>query len=155
MVFDVRHCCIYQVLAPDTLQIVGFAQEWLRTNIIPPVEVLGSLAVQMNQRAVEEARERRRIEEEEDAQKQKEIAMMEAAALEYEIHAAKEQAQRSRRRANSESTEVPDIYSYEVDEDDTTETFDEITLDNGVRFTTVRVYQPRAGIWHASLRVVR
>lgn len=128
---------------------MGFAQEWLRTNIVPPVEVLGSLAVQMNQRAVEEARERHRIEQEE-AQKQQEIAMMEAAALEYEIHAAKEQAQRSRRRANSESTEVPDVYGYDEEEDGMTESFDEITLDNGVRFTTVMIYQPQAGTWRAT-----
>ena len=129
---------------------MGFAQEWLRINIIPPVEVLGSLAVQMNQRAVEEARERERIEQEE-AQRQKQIAMMEAAALEYEIHAAKEHAQRSRRRANSESTEVPDIYGYDDEADGLTESFDEIALDNGARFTTVRVYQPRAGMWRATL----
>lgn len=129
---------------------MGFAQEWLRTNIIPPVEVQGSLAVQMNQRAVEEARERQRMEEEE-AQRQQEIAMREAAALEYEIHAAKEQVQRSRRRANSESTEVPDIYAYEEEEDGMAESFDEMRLDNGIRFNAVRIYQPRPGMQYALL----
>ncbi|KAF9482948.1 hypothetical protein BDN70DRAFT_828321 [Pholiota conissans] len=124
-------------------EIVSFAQEWLRENVNPPPEVVGSLALQMNQRAIEEARERQRIEEEE-AQKQREIAMMEAAALEYEISAAREKAQRSRRRANSEATEVPDVATYDDDEENMIETFNEMTLDGGgVRFTSVRVYQPR------------
>lgn len=128
---------------------MSFAQDWLRTNVIPPAEVIGSLALQMNQRAVEEARERERIEHE-DAQKQREIAMMEAAALEYEISAAREQAQRSRRRANSEATEVPDVTIFEEDEDNTIETFCEMRLDSGIRFTSVRIYQPRAGVFGLS-----
>ncbi|KAF8186819.1 hypothetical protein BJ912DRAFT_1022739 [Pholiota molesta] len=124
-------------------EIVSFAQDWLRTHVIPPAEVVGSLALQMTQRAVEEARERERIEHEE-AQKQREIAMMEAAALEYEISAAREQAQRSRRRANSEATEVPDVTIFDEDEDSMIETFSEMKLDSGIRFTSVRIYQPRA-----------
>jgi translation initiation factor 2-alpha kinase 4 len=133
------------LFATDAVQIVSFAQDWLRAHVIPPAEVVGSLALQMTQRAVEEARERERIEHEE-AQKQREIAMMEAAALEYEISAAREQAQRSRRRANSEATEVPDVTIFDEDEDSMIETFSEMKLDSGIRFTSVRIYQPRAGM---------
>jgi hypothetical protein len=37
-------------------QIVTLAQEWIAANVIPPVEVIGSLALQMNQRAIDEER---------------------------------------------------------------------------------------------------
>lgn len=35
------------------LEIVNFVQEWLSGNVKPPVEVVGSLALQMTQRAMD------------------------------------------------------------------------------------------------------
>ncbi|KAF8959858.1 kinase-like domain-containing protein [Flammula alnicola] len=130
-------------------EIVSFSQEWLRQNVIPPVEVVGSLALQMNQRAIEEARERRRLEREE-AEREEEKALREAQALESEIQAdamrqlaAKEQVQASRRRANSEATEVPNMSGYFDDVDILTETFHDMHTDTGVKFDTVRLFHPR------------
>jgi hypothetical protein len=40
------------------IQIVNFVQEWFSQNVRPPVEVVGSLAVQMTQRAMDEERVR-------------------------------------------------------------------------------------------------
>jgi hypothetical protein len=37
-------------------KVVNSIQEWLGANIKPPVEVVGSLALQMNQRAMDEER---------------------------------------------------------------------------------------------------
>ena len=34
-------------------QIVTFAQDWIASNVKPPVEVVGSLATEMNRRAHE------------------------------------------------------------------------------------------------------
>jgi hypothetical protein len=38
----------------DHLQVVTAAQDWIASNITPPVEVLGSLASEMRKRASEE-----------------------------------------------------------------------------------------------------
>jgi len=38
----------------DHLQVVTAAQDWITSNITPPVEVLGSLASEMRKRASEE-----------------------------------------------------------------------------------------------------
>lgn len=35
-------------------QIVTFAQDWISNKVKPPVEVVGSLATEMNRRAYEE-----------------------------------------------------------------------------------------------------
>jgi len=40
------------------MEIVTNCQEWLQANVVPPVEVAGSLAVQMNQRAEDEEKVR-------------------------------------------------------------------------------------------------
>ena len=37
----------------DSEKIVNFVQDWLSENVKPPVEVVGSLALQMTQRAMD------------------------------------------------------------------------------------------------------
>ncbi|KIL60768.1 hypothetical protein M378DRAFT_906708 [Amanita muscaria Koide BX008] len=122
-------------------QIVTFVQEWLVSNISPPVEVVGSLALQMNQRAMDEERARRQREAE-DLQREQERAAKEAEKIQAQI---KEDAMRqllareefkARHRANSESTAVP------VAGDTLTESFDEMEV-NGLRFNTVKLFHPR------------
>jgi hypothetical protein len=41
-------------LYSDLFQVVTVAQDWISTNIAPPVEVVGSLASEMIKRASEE-----------------------------------------------------------------------------------------------------
>ncbi len=54
---------------------------------------------------------------------------------------AKEQRHKARRRANSESTEVPPTFSV----DTMMETFQEMEM-NGIRFDTVKLFHPRPGM---------
>ncbi|KAJ3566582.1 hypothetical protein NP233_g6910 [Leucocoprinus birnbaumii] len=61
-------------------QIVNFAQEWIAANVVPPVEVTGSLALQMNQRAMDEERARR--EKEAEAQR---LLLLQQAKEEEEL----------------------------------------------------------------------
>ncbi len=44
----------YLGLYSDHFQVVTVAQDWISTNIAPPVEVVGSLASEMIKRASEE-----------------------------------------------------------------------------------------------------
>lgn len=53
----------------------------------------------------------------------------------------KEQQHKARRRANSEATEVPPIFSA----DTMTEAFQEMEM-NGIRFNTVKLFHPRPGV---------
>jgi len=48
----------HSLLALVSFQIVTFVQEWLAQHIVPPVEAIGSLALQMKQRAMEEEKVR-------------------------------------------------------------------------------------------------
>ncbi|KAG7440064.1 Serine/threonine-protein kinase [Guyanagaster necrorhizus] len=120
-------------------QIVTFCQEWLSDNVAAPAEVIGSLAVQMRQRAAEE--ERARQEEAEREAKERE-QRLDRLAREFDADVQKQQQlareqHRTRQRANSETTEVP--YS----DDTPTETFDEDIEMNGVHFDTVKFFHPR------------
>ncbi|KAF9527861.1 other/PEK/GCN2 protein kinase [Crepidotus variabilis] len=124
--------------------IVTFAQDWISANVTPPVEVVGSLAVQMNQRAIDEERARQQREQEE-AERAEEIANRAAQELDEQIQAdamrqlmAKEQQFKARRRANSESTEVPPTFNAES----ITESFQDMDM-NGVKFNTVKLFHPR------------
>ena len=54
---------------------------------------------------------------------------------------AKEQRHKARRRANSESTEVPPTFRV----DTMMETFQEMEM-NGIRFDTVKLFHPRPGM---------
>ncbi|KAF8345771.1 kinase-like domain-containing protein [Amanita rubescens] len=123
-------------------QIVNFVQEWFSENVRPPVEVVGSLAVQMTQRAMDEERARKQREAEDLAREQERVAR-EAEALQAQI---KEDAMRqllareefkARNRAYSESTAVP------VAGDTLTETFSVEIEVNGLRFSTVKLFHPR------------
>ncbi|KAF8639379.1 hypothetical protein AX17_001535 [Amanita inopinata Kibby_2008] len=123
-------------------QIVNFIQDWIMNNVKPPVEVVGSLALQMNQRAMDAERARKQREAEE-AEREQERAAREAEALQAQI---KEDAMRqllareeyrARRRANSEATEVP------VAGDTPTETFANEVEIGRLRFNTVKLFHPR------------
>ncbi|KAJ7121645.1 hypothetical protein C8R44DRAFT_622641 [Mycena epipterygia] len=130
--------------AEMTFQIVTFCQDWLTSHVVPPIEIPGSLASQMTQRALEEER----------ARKQKEADAMEqeterAAKLAQELEAAikadaqkqqlvKEQQYMARKRANSEATEVP------VGVDMPTESFNEEVIVDGVCFQAVKILHPQA-----------
>jgi translation initiation factor 2-alpha kinase 4 len=90
------------------------------------------------------ARQRR---EEEEAERAEEIAMKAAQELDEQIQVdamrqmlAKEQQYKARKRANSESTEVPPT----LDFDTIKESFQEVEI-NGIRFDTVRLFHPRPG----------
>ncbi|KAJ3517042.1 hypothetical protein NLJ89_g752 [Agrocybe chaxingu] len=122
--------------------IVTFVQDWMSKNITP---VVGSLALQMNQRAMDEERVRRQRELEE-AQLEEERARQAAQVLDEQIQAdamrqmlAREQQYKARRRANSEATEVPQILG---ETETPTETFQDMEM-NGVKFNTVKLFHPR------------
>lgn len=123
----------------------SFSQDWLLTNITPPVEAVGSLALQMNQRAMEEARERHNREIEE-AERMEKMKLREQQFLQHEIEEAEKRlsTSRNRQRSNSESTETPQVTVHE-DMDSMTETFVDMHTSNGLKFNTVKLYHPRTG----------
>ncbi|PFH46932.1 hypothetical protein AMATHDRAFT_7250 [Amanita thiersii Skay4041] len=128
-------------------QIVDFTKDWIAGNIKPPVEVVGSLALQMTQRAMELERARKQREAEAAslelerqnrlAEQIKTDAMRQLLARGDEYH----MSQQRRQRANSEATEVPSPSS--AGADTPTETFAGVVEVAGVRFDTVKVFQPR------------
>jgi len=127
--------------------IVTFCQGWIDSNVILPEEVVGSLAVQMNQRALDQERARQEREMEE-AEREAERANRAAQELDEQIQAdamrqliAKEQQYKARKRANSESTEVPFL----GDRDIPTEVFGQEMEIDGVRFNAVQLFRPRRG----------
>ncbi|KAJ7070074.1 hypothetical protein C8F01DRAFT_1115157 [Mycena amicta] len=124
-------------------QIVTASQDWLEENVVPPVDVPGSLANQMTLRALEEERIRKQQEAAAVAQEH-EARAKQNQQLEAEVkaNAQRQQMERerqylARKRANSEATEVP------LAGDSPTESFGEpITID-GVEFNVVRIFHPR------------
>ncbi|KAJ7596327.1 kinase-like domain-containing protein [Mycena floridula] len=133
-------------------EIVTFSADWLSENVRPPVETVGSLALQMNLRAVDEAKAKQQKAEEEErrenelaAQRQREFeeqfeAAKRAKELEeqYEAEAYMAFANGGRRkRANSETTEVP------AAGDIPTETFTPEIEFNGIVFDTVKYFHGR------------
>lgn len=123
-------------------QMVNFVQDWLSNHTKPPVEVVGSLALQMNQRAMDEERARKQREAE-DLLREQERAEREAEALQAQIkedamrHILAREEFKARSRAYSESTAVP------VAGDTLTETFNREIEVNGLRFSTVKLFYPR------------
>ncbi|KAK0438425.1 kinase-like domain-containing protein [Armillaria borealis] len=120
-------------------QIVTFCQDWLSENVAAPAEVIGSLAVQMKQRAAEEERARQEQAEREAMERKQ---RMDKLAREFDADVQKQQQlareqHRTRHRANSEATEVPDS------SDTPTETFDEDIEMNTIHFNTVKFFHPR------------
>ncbi|KAJ7488435.1 kinase-like domain-containing protein [Mycena latifolia] len=129
--------------AEMTFQIVTFCQDWLTSHIVPPIEIPGSLANQMTQRALEEERIRRE-KEAAAAEQETERAAKIAQELEAAVRAdaqrqqiAKEQQYKARQRASSEATEVP------VGGDMQTESFSEEISVDGVRFHGVKLFHPQ------------
>ncbi|KDR70022.1 hypothetical protein GALMADRAFT_255390 [Galerina marginata CBS 339.88] len=121
--------------------IITFGQDWIEKHITPPIEVVGSLALQMAQREMDEEKVRRQRELEE-AEEAEERAARQAQELNEQIladvAAKKQQVRATRPRANSELTAVPS--SGETP----TETFEVMEM-NGVKFNTVKVFHPRVG----------
>ena len=93
-----------------------------------------------------QARRQREIQE---AQDEEEQANRVARELKAEIEAdlqAKALQYKARKRANSAATEVPESSSSGYGDVDTlTETFNEMDLENGVTFNTVKLFHPRTG----------
>jgi eukaryotic translation initiation factor 2-alpha kinase 4 len=127
---------------------------------------VGSLAVQVNQRALDQERvcvlfpfsfmfmfnlcQARHEREIEEAEREEERANRAAQELDEQIQAdairqfmAKEQQYKARKRANSESTEVP--YMAEGDFQVPTEVFAHEMEINGARFNAVKLFHPRGG----------
>ncbi|KAJ7668466.1 kinase-like domain-containing protein [Mycena polygramma] len=130
--------------AEMTFQIVTFCQDWLTSHVIPPIDIPGSLANQMTQRALEEERVRKQ-KEAEAAEQEIERAAKLAQELEAAIKAdaqkqqlAKEREYKARKRANSEATEVP------VGGDTPTESFSEAIVVDGVQFHAVKIFHPQS-----------
>jgi len=91
-----------------------------------------------------QARQQRELEE---AEREEERAARAAHELEEQIQAdamrqamAKEQQYKTRKRANSETTEVPQMF----DVDTPTERFHDMEM-NGVKFNSVKLFHPRSG----------
>ncbi|KAF9457367.1 kinase-like domain-containing protein [Collybia nuda] len=124
-------------------QIVTFCQDWLASHVKPLVEAVGSLALQMNQRAMDEekARQRRAAEEaEREQERAAKLAMEREEQFKEEAMRqllAREQQYKARKRANSEATEMP------ISGDTMTETFAQEVNINGVSFNTVKLFHPR------------
>ncbi|KAI0828484.1 Serine/threonine-protein kinase [Trametes gibbosa] len=142
-------------------QMVTFAQEWMSEHIKPPSEVSGSLAVQMNRRAVEQekasirqssrsTRARKQREEEEAALQQKRAAEL-AEQLNEQIRETAHQQQQerermqqlARKRAMSDATTVGPTDDTLVDSAGEFETFDREVHWKNVSFTRVRLFHSR------------
>ncbi|KAF8170288.1 kinase-like domain-containing protein [Mycena galopus ATCC 62051] len=124
-------------------QIVTFCQDFLSSHIVPSIDIPGSLANQMTQRALEEERVRKQ-KEADAAEQENERAAKLALELEAAIKAdaqrqqlAKEREYKARKRANSEATEVP------VGGDTPTESFNEAVVVDGVQFHAVNIFHPQ------------
>jgi eukaryotic translation initiation factor 2-alpha kinase 4 len=148
----------------DSLQVVTAAQDWIASNITPPVEVVGSLASEMIKRASEEeqvsgwlglrllapritymhqAKKRR---EEAEAQEEAERKRLFAEAVNEQIqanvhrHRIERERHRARHRAQSDATQVP-----ELADDILTQSFDCEIIVNELRFRAVKLFHPRHG----------
>ncbi|KAJ7186042.1 hypothetical protein C8R46DRAFT_937688 [Mycena filopes] len=146
--------------AEMTFQIVSFAQDWLAAHIVPPIDIPGSLANQMTQRALEEERiraERAAL----AASRETALAAQKAAELEADVRRLAEikstTSKALRKRANSHSAVDPldadDADAADGDAGGPTETFAEAFEVDGVRFRSVRLFHPvreRLGVvWSA------
>ncbi|KAI9060398.1 Serine/threonine-protein kinase [Trametes sanguinea] len=130
-------------------QIATFAQDWMKDHVRPPTEVSGSLAAQMNRRAIEQERARKQREEEEAALEQQRAAEL-AAQLNEQIreNAYQQQQERermqqlARKRAMSDATTVgPDETL--VEDAGQVEVFDKEIHWMNAAFDRVRLFHPR------------
>ncbi|KAF7297638.1 hypothetical protein MKEN_01386800 [Mycena kentingensis (nom. inval.)] len=126
-------------------QIITAGQDWLEQNITPAIDIPGSLANQMQLRALEEDRLRKQREADAAAQADEERAKqtqlleaeVKAAANEQRLQIERERQFQARKRANSEATEVPS------GGDAPTESFSDPITIGGVEFNVVRIFHPR------------
>jgi hypothetical protein len=105
ILFDVRN--LSQISSPcrPLLQIVDYATQLLATKVPAPVDITGSLATEMIERAKQE--DRRRAEELARTQAEEQARIIqENAAILQDMDAEREKRVRRRNRANSETTEV-------------------------------------------------
>ncbi|KAI0635341.1 Serine/threonine-protein kinase [Trametes polyzona] len=131
-------------------QIVTFAQEWMNDHVKPPREVSGSLAAQMNRRAVEQEKARKQREEEEAALQQQRAAEL-AEQLNEQIreNAYQQQQERermqqlARKRAMSDATTVGPSEDTLVESEGEIETFDREILWKNAAFSRVRLFHSR------------
>ncbi|OSC98901.1 Serine/threonine-protein kinase [Trametes coccinea BRFM310] len=130
-------------------QIVTFAQDWMKDHVKPPTEVSGSLAAQMNRRAIEQERARKQREEEEAALEQQRAAEL-AEQLNEQIreNAYQQQQERermqqlARKRAMSDATTVgPDETL--VEDAGQVEVFDKEIHFMNTTFDRVRLFHSR------------
>ncbi|KAA1478685.1 Serine/threonine-protein kinase [Dentipellis sp. KUC8613] len=120
-------------------QIVTFAQDWLATNVKPPVEAVGSLATEMIKRAMDEERARQARVEAEEA-KEAERARQLAEAFSMQLQQRERETVQARARALSDATEVP---TAAASDDMLTQTFDSEIEVAGLHFSVVRLFHPR------------
>ncbi|KAI0300075.1 hypothetical protein B0F90DRAFT_1817684 [Multifurca ochricompacta] len=124
-------------------QVVTAAQDWISTNITPPVEVLGSLASEMIKRASEEEQARKRREEveaQQEAERKRRLAEAFNEKMQEDVyrHQMEREKHRARHRAQSDATEVP-----ELADDILTQSFDREIVVNGLHFHVVKLFHPR------------
>ncbi|KAJ7749951.1 hypothetical protein B0H16DRAFT_1675473 [Mycena metata] len=155
-------------------QIVSFAQDWLAAHVVPPVDIPGSLANQMTQRALEEERIRKHNAAL-AASQESALAAQRAAELEAAVRAdaqrlaeIKSNTTKALHRARGRAaTLLPSDFDTNTDSGfigfenagaDATFTFAEPIQVDGVHFRTVRLFQPvreRLGVvWSAQAVVV-
>ncbi|KAI9457648.1 kinase-like domain-containing protein [Lactarius psammicola] len=124
-------------------QVVTAAQDWIATNIMPPVQVVGSLASEMIKRASEEEQAKKRREEAE-AQEEAERERLFAEAFNEQMqadvhrHQMERERHRARHRARSDATEVP-----ELADDILTQSFDREINVNELCFHAVKLFHPQ------------
>lgn len=124
-------------------QVVTAAQDWIATNIIPPAQVVGSLASEMIKRASEEEQAKKRREEAE-AQEEAERERLFAEAFNEQMqadahrHQMERERYRARHRARSDATEVP-----ELADDILTQSFDREINVNELCFRAVKLFHPQ------------
>ncbi|KAI0653862.1 Serine/threonine-protein kinase [Cubamyces menziesii] len=130
--------------------IVTFATEWMREHVKPPSEVSGSLAAQMNRRAIEQERARRQQEEEEEAlQRQRDAELAEQLSEQIRENAYQQQQERermqqlARKRAVSDATTVGPVDETLVDDPGQIEVFNKDIHWRNVSFNRVRLYHSR------------
>lgn len=136
---------------------VAAAQDWLQNNVMPPVEPIGSLATEMNRRALE-AEQARRQREEAEAQEALRREAQRQHELEEQIRADAERQQaerarlsRNRERSESDATELS--IGTLVDDGTKVVSFPEDIVWEGVRFSHVKLYQAQkeclGTVWQA------
>ncbi|EKM52933.1 uncharacterized protein PHACADRAFT_259100 [Phanerochaete carnosa HHB-10118-sp] len=124
---------------------VAAAQDWLQNNVMPPVEPVGSLATEMNRRALEaeQAHLQRKEAQAEEALRREAQRQLE---LEEQIRADAERQQAERARLNrtrerSESDATETAVSTPVEDGTKIVSFPEEIVWEDVHFSHVKLYQ--------------